>query len=92
MLAISLIADASAQTTSNVPPLVFEHGSAKQYSFKNGVLTLRSGSGWMRSRTVLNDFVLTLEFRLEDDRTDASVGVRALVAPGRCRIAAIGCA
>ena len=63
-------------------PFVFENGNPDQLHDKDGVLTLYSGNGWVRSRQVFNDFVLIAEFRLKDDKTDAGVGLRTLSVQG----------
>ena len=63
------------------PPLVFERGRRSQYELKDALLRLRGGPGWVRSRRVFSDFVLVLQFRVLDDRTDAGIGVRTLTVP-----------
>lgn len=63
-------------------PFVFENGTPDQIRDKDGVMTLHNGTGWLRSRQVFNDFVLTVEFRLKDEHTDAGVGLRTLSVQG----------
>jgi TonB family protein len=46
------------------------------------LLRLKSGRGWVRTRAIVGDFTLTLEFKLADGPTDASVGIRTLNVEG----------
>jgi Gram-negative bacterial TonB protein C-terminal/Domain of Unknown Function (DUF1080) len=65
------------------PPYVFEHGSVSHLTQEDGVLRIKEGNGWLRSRRVFGDFTLTADFRLLDDATEAGIGVRTLTADGR---------
>jgi TonB family protein len=82
LVVVCLAASISAQAPTppkEPPPFVFENGVTSQYSFTtDGVLQLKNGSGWMRTRHVFNDFVLTADVRLADDKTDAGIGVHTL--------------
>lgn len=64
------------QNTAEPPPLVSE--GAVDASFRDGVLRIRKSAGWVRSRQLVSDFVLTVEVNLETRDTDASIGVRTL--------------
>jgi TonB family protein len=73
----------TADAQDEEPLFVFENGYTSQYSLENNVFALHDGPGWLRTRRVWNDFVMTAEFRLRDAKTEAAVGVRTLTAVER---------
>jgi hypothetical protein len=62
------------------PPYVLENGPSEQVSNTGGVFQLKAGPGWSRTRPLHNNFILTVQFRLLDDHTDAGIGIRTLTA------------
>ena len=56
------------------PPLLSEGGAAT--SLRDAVLRMRKSSGWVRTRQLVSDFVLTVDVNLETRDTDASIGIR----------------
>jgi hypothetical protein len=59
-----------------------ENAKEGQFSFRDGVLEMESGRGWLRAPRLYSDFSLSLEFRTQDDRAAADLVLRAL-APER---------
>jgi TonB family protein len=82
ILPILLLLASGAVQAADTRPFVFENGKPSQFSYQDGVLTLRGGAGWVRSRRVFNDFVLTADFRIMDGAADAGVGLRTLTVDG----------
>ena len=77
LLATSLLVGfLSVQNKAEPPPLLYE--GAADASFRDGVLRIRKSAGWVRTRQLVSDFVMTVEINLETRDTDATIGVRTL--------------
>ena len=77
LLVCSLLAGVlPVQNKADPPPLL--HEGAADASFRDGVLRIRKSAGWVRTRQLVSDFVLTVEVNLETRDTDASIGIRTL--------------
>ena len=78
LLTLLWLAGVAPQTPSNS---VFQTENAKegQFSFRDGVLKIESGRGWLRTPRLYSDFSLSLKFRTQDDRAAADLVLRALV-------------
>jgi len=57
-------------------PLVSERGPAT--SLRDRILRMRKSVGWVRTRQLVSDFILTVDVNLETLDTDASIGIRTL--------------
>lgn len=65
------------------PPFVIENAGSKEIAFSNdGVLRISKTSGWIRTRGILSDFVLTAEFSLASPDTQAEIGIRTVNVSG----------
>jgi hypothetical protein len=58
--------------------LLLEGGFRSECSEQFGVITLRRGSGRLRTARPFSDFSLTFDFRLETSDTEAGVFIRTL--------------
>jgi TonB family protein len=79
LLVTSLLAGSlPGQKESPEPPvpLVSERGAATSSS--DGILRIRKSAGWVRTRQLVSDFILTVDVNLETLDTDASIGIRTL--------------
>jgi TonB family protein len=56
-----------------------ERAGTRQFSFRDGVLEITPGSGWLRTPRVYGDFELSLEFFAVDEDASADVVFRTLV-------------
>jgi TonB family protein len=72
----------SAQPPSN-SPFYSENAPRDQFSFRDGILEIGSGRGWLRTPRLYSDFRLSLEFRARDDRAAAHLVLRSLISEGR---------
>jgi hypothetical protein len=70
----------SAPLEKPLPPelnrLVAERSARSQ--LRDGVLHLRQGGGWVRTRRIFGDFALSAEIRLTSPKTELSMGVRTI--------------
>jgi TonB family protein len=56
-----------------------EDASSGQFSFRDGILEITPGSGWLRTPRIYSDFELSFEFRAIDEGATADVVLRAFV-------------
>lgn len=77
LLAVPDTARAATEPLSLAP----EYGA--NYSLKDGLLEIRRGRGWLRTRKVFLDFQLAFEFKTMEPETDAGLLVRTWTGRGR---------
>jgi hypothetical protein len=65
-------AHAQKKPVSTVAPFIFENGRAGQMSFKDGLLRISKGSGWIRTRQLASNFVLTTKGDHQQGRVPAA--------------------
>ena len=76
-------ASAPADAAEHLAPFVIENARVREIAFSNdGVLRISKTGGWIRTRGIVSDFVLTTEFKLGSPDTQAEVGIRAVNIPG----------
>jgi TonB family protein len=75
-LSMTILAQASPKA-QNVPFFVLDHALAKA-TWSDDTLRLKPGPGWLRTRQVYGDFVFTANYRLEDEKAHATIGIREL--------------
>lgn len=64
-------------------PFYSEDASRDQFSFRDGILEIGSGPGWLRTPGLYSDFRVSLEFRAPNDRAAAHFVLRGLLSrPG----------
>ena len=61
---------------------VIEHALASEMKLRDGILRMSKSRGWLRTRQLSSDFIVTAHVLLETADTDASIGVRSLHADG----------
>lgn len=71
----SLLLQATPPSVAHEPEFVLESNTPQLKVDDDGVMTLAAGDGWLRTRHVYADFVLTFEMRAAKE-TRAVVGVR----------------
>jgi len=70
-------------SAANPPPFIIENAGSKEIAFsKDGVLRISKTHGWIRTRGILSDFVLTAEFSLASADTEAEIGIRTVHVQG----------
>jgi TonB family protein len=81
LLALLSLAGATSQNDGAEPPMLYSERGAK-YSFREGVLEMQGGRGWLRTSRLHLDFVLGFEFRTTAPDTDMGVLVRSWTGKG----------
>jgi TonB family protein len=77
VLALSLLRLAAIESPVSLVP---ENGPG--YSFRDGVLELRAGGGWLRTSRLYLNFRLSFEFRAQTPEVDAGVLIRTWTGVG----------
>lgn len=70
----------SAQTGTSIfngTDLTGWNAEHKKVEVRDGVIQLGSGNGWLRTESILTDFVVTFDVRVKDRKTSAGLFVRA---------------
>jgi TonB family protein len=81
VLALSLLTVATGEGQHAQPTsLVAENG--REFSFRDGVLEIRSGRGWLRTARLFLDFKVTFEFKAATKRSNAGVVIRTWTGVG----------
>ena len=60
-----------------------ENASTGQFSFRDGVLEMHRGPGWLRTPRWYSDFRLSLDFRSAQQDAGADLVLRGIVSEGR---------